>query len=966
MHNSREKQRNAKCIVDMQSSTTLVYNPSSPNEEPKKYTFDYSYWSHDGFTQDGDTSYAQADSAHANCHKYADQNRVYDDLGKFLLNNALQGYNASLFAYGQTGSGKSYTVIGYGANQGIVPRFCENLFQVVDSRKSDQVTFEVKLSMLEIYNEVVRDLLNPVSLASKKVGLKVREHPNRGFFAEGLKSFLVTGQQDIEVKIAEGTTNRSIASTNMNETSSRAHTLVSISITQKSRNSQNLESAKSSNVHLVDLAGSERLSGTKAKGERLKEGVSINQSLACLGNCIHSLAEKSSGKNVRVPFRESVLTRLLMNALGGNSKTVMMATISPADVNYDETLSTLRYADRAKQIKVHAKVNQDRTDQLIRQLRDENDKLKQLMTSNETLPGQVDGRNTADIDELRKKWEDEMHAAMSENERQLKEMRQTYEERLQSQDKVETVDLKNQQVEQDKLSHPHLSNLNFDEQLSGKINYIIRVGANVVGKAEDSQIILYGPSIQDRHAVIYRKDNGLIILEKVEDNCRVLLNGDPVTTKVSLSHHDRLLFGSTQLFVFKHPDQDKKSRMTFSEVTFELAQEEIASKAGYDVSNEDQTIEMALLNKDLLETLPGIEEANAISEELEKSMRFDIMLVSAQFLGKSLDRTEVYVRVTNIETGQTFEWPKEKFINRLFVMKEMYQNYENNEDWDLAPERDPFLEEPDAESLIGSCHLYLQPLAFMVEIKEQLELMDFRGVEVGVLNVEMVPCNGQGQEYDETDDVYVDSPSELIGKEVHFVVKVTAARGLPARFTDVYAKYRMFLDKDDTRTETISDTSNPDFNHRKVFSFRPATQQLIDYLKDSSVVIQIWGKQMSRGGESKISGRVTKNKFQEDLMNEANNLMDGFKMNGRHVEMNKQSIIVELLLMKKQQARQQQRIENIRKLIEVSEQYNKMAVPVQLVKDLLSTTTPEVAEDIISQVPGDNYSNPKSSSCIIL
>ena len=141
-------------------------------------------------------------------------------------------------------------------NTGIVPRFCEELFQTIAHRQQgESVTFEVKFSMLEIYNEAVRDLLNPASLASKKAGLKVREHPTKGFFAEGLKQFMVTSQKNIEAKIEEGTTNRSIASTNMNETSSRAHTIVSIYISQKTKNAQGVESAKTSNVNLVDLAG---------------------------------------------------------------------------------------------------------------------------------------------------------------------------------------------------------------------------------------------------------------------------------------------------------------------------------------------------------------------------------------------------------------------------------------------------------------------------------------------------------------------------------------------------------------------------------------------------------------------------------------------------------------------------------------------------------------------------------------
>lgn len=220
-----------------------------------------------------------------------------------------------------------------------MPRFCEELFETIRHRRNEgQTHFEVKVAMLEIYNEIVKDLLDPGEVAtggggggggsqqqlndassndvtptqpSKKVpskkrrGLRVREHPSKGFYAEGLKYQLVNSKKEILAKIDEGTINRSIAATNMNETSSRAHTIVIISLTQKLKNDQGIESAKTSLVNLVDLAGSERLNSTQASGDRLKEGVSINQSLACLGNCIHALAEKANGKNVRGKFEQN-------------------------------------------------------------------------------------------------------------------------------------------------------------------------------------------------------------------------------------------------------------------------------------------------------------------------------------------------------------------------------------------------------------------------------------------------------------------------------------------------------------------------------------------------------------------------------------------------------------------------------------------------------------------------------------
>nr|XP_042912067.1 kinesin-like protein KIF28P isoform X1 [Parasteatoda tepidariorum]XP_042912068.1 kinesin-like protein KIF28P isoform X1 [Parasteatoda tepidariorum] len=250
----RERQRNAKNIISMYDKMTFLNNPDAPSEESKKFTFDHSYWSHDGF-RELENGLIVKDPAQPNGDKYCDQMTVFNDLGKGILNNAWEGYNSTLFAYGQTSSGKSWSIVGYGVNKGIVPMFCEDLFKgIVDSKHSgEKIEFEVRFSMLEIYNEIVRDLLNPG--LSKKKGLKVREHPTKGFFAEGLSSALVTTYKDIETQLDLGTTNRSIASTNMNATSSRAHTIVGITLVQKSRNMKGQETAKTSMVNLVDLAG---------------------------------------------------------------------------------------------------------------------------------------------------------------------------------------------------------------------------------------------------------------------------------------------------------------------------------------------------------------------------------------------------------------------------------------------------------------------------------------------------------------------------------------------------------------------------------------------------------------------------------------------------------------------------------------------------------------------------------------
>lgn len=427
--------------------------------------------------------------------------------------------------------------------------------------------------------------------------------------------------------------------------------------------------------------------------------------------------------------------------------------------------------------------------------------------------------SSKDFGEMRKKWEDEMQAAMKENDRKMLELVQSYEEKLRdrqqeeqkSAGKEQLLSMKlSKEIEQAKKKHPYLFNLNFDEQLSGKIVHIINNGTNTLGKSNECNIHLYGPSIQDVHARLIRKGNN-VLLEKVNDHCRILLNGDLVKTKLNLSHNDRLLFGTTQLFVFAHPLQENKNNLGFTEITFELAQEEIALKAGFELNNnEDQSFEIALLNKDLLEVLPGIELANGISEELNKNVRFEIMLISPQFTGKmnhlnassennhQNERTEVFVKVYDLMNNLEFEWPKEKFLNRLYVMKEMYnelQNYEQHNEgseknaWEMPKDKDPFYEDINQEQLIGTSQLYLQPLAFMVELNEQLEILDYRGNEIGFLNIELNPCDEKGREYSELDDNFVDSPFELVGKPLYFKLKIHGCRGLSSRFTVSFRLY---------------------------------------------------------------------------------------------------------------------------------------------------------------------------------
>ncbi|XP_052831128.1 kinesin-related protein 1-like [Octopus bimaculoides] len=540
--NQRELDRQAKLVIQMDGQQTSIVNPDNTGEAPKCFCFDYSYWSHDGFSED-EKGILQA----ANGSKYASQQLVFNDLGKSLLNNAYEGYNCSLFAYGQTGSGKSYSMIGYGPNKGIVPTACDELFKTISSNEDKNLRYEVSFSMMEIYNEQVRDLLKR---DCPKGGLQVRQHPKLGmFYVEDLQKVPVTTFYRILSKVVEGTANRTVASTNMNATSSRAHTVVTIIFDQIKKSENNTETRKTSEINLVDLAGSERADSTGATGDRLREGANINKSLSVLGNVISALAEQTSGKKkVVVPYRESVLTKLLKNALGGNSRTVMIAALSPANINYDETLSTLRYADRAKQIKNKAVVNENPIDKLIRELKEENERLKKYLEGN----GLNNSNSSQDDEELRKEL-DSLQSQLTANQRLLAESTQTWEEKLAAAQLMDNESIHGD-LQRQSTQH-HLVNLNEDPLLSKVIFHYLSEGKITIGSKLANprpKICLNGLSIQKSHAYIENMDHKISI-EPASSNAKTKINGLPLMKKQTLNHMDRILFGvlnTSDYFVF--------------------------------------------------------------------------------------------------------------------------------------------------------------------------------------------------------------------------------------------------------------------------------------------------------------------------------------------------------------------------------------------------------------------------------
>lgn len=311
------------------------------------------------------------------------QENIYEETASEILEGVMSGYNGTVFCYGQTGAGKSHTMCGpEGAPEeleGLLPRCFKHVFQTIQS-EGQGVKFLVRASYLEIYNEEVRDLL---SKQPQKVELK--DHPTMGVYVKDLSAFVVKGVEELFQVLDAGLKNRSVGATLMNTQSSRSHSIFSITVETCEISSVDGEAhIKVGKLSMVDLAGSERQTKTGATGERLKEATKINLSLSALGNVISALVD---GKSTHIPYRDSKLTRLLQDSLGGNTKTVMVANIGPASYNYEESLSTLRYAYRAKSITNKPRINEDPKDAMIREFQDEIAKLRSQLNSGGTKSG---------------------------------------------------------------------------------------------------------------------------------------------------------------------------------------------------------------------------------------------------------------------------------------------------------------------------------------------------------------------------------------------------------------------------------------------------------------------------------------------------------------------------------------------------------------------------------------------------
>uniref|UniRef100_A0A183CMA8 Kinesin-like protein n=1 Tax=Globodera pallida TaxID=36090 RepID=A0A183CMA8_GLOPA len=404
----QEQQQGHRTVVqtDEHAKSVAVAQPDSRNELLKCYTFDEVFGPE------------------------AVQATVYNSLCRPIVENVLKGYNGTIFAYGQTGTGKTYTMSGNdGQADGVTQNAFAHIFDHIAKCHQDK-RFLVRISYMEIYNEEARDLLakQPAD-AHRHHSLEIKERADIGVYVKDLLNVTVASAEQCLRIMQFGNANRHTGRTSMNEQSSRSHAIFTVTIEcSEMVDGDGRQLLTQGKLHLVDLAGSERQSKTHSVGDRLKEASKINLSLSTLGNVISALVDT---KNPHIPYRNSKLTRILQDSLGGNSKTAMIANIGPASYNYDETIGTLRYANRAKQIRNVARINEDPKDALLRRFQEEIEQLKKQLEENAEAISDTEEAAVAEMggfdeeaDELQKHQQQQQHAPHHHHNHQFERIRE--------------------------------------------------------------------------------------------------------------------------------------------------------------------------------------------------------------------------------------------------------------------------------------------------------------------------------------------------------------------------------------------------------------------------------------------------------------------------------------------------------------------------------------------------------------
>eukprot|EP00667_Euglena_gracilis_P002387 EG_transcript_2387 len=785
---------------------------------------------------------------------YASQETVFETLGRPVMVSALEGRNICLFAYGQTGSGKSFSMLGKPDQPGIIPRTCNAIFDQIEHESDSSYEHNVDIQVVEIYCEQINDLL-----ANRKTWPDHGHKPrltNMGYVVDTVRKPCFK-YEDIQeaFKFADG--NRSVGSHALNPESSRAHTIYTINYERKKRHeSGKVVETVLSRLNLVDLAGSERTAVAHTQGQMLKEGNAINLSLTSLGSCIKALSEGS-----RPNFRDSKLTLLLQGSMT-NGRVIMIAALSPAAICYDESMSTLRFAERIKQVRI--KVSKNVILDPVADIKKAMEEMREAMQ--------------AEIDQLRQKAaglgdpesSERLRDVLKEQQDAAENMRLMYEKRMKelSESKADRVkraaDIQTMQSDalggatlkdKAKIKEPHLRNLHEDSRLAETLVYILKPGTTLIGRPDKDRppdLEFNGMGIIKGHAEIKWANNQVTITPSARG--RTLVNGRPIETPTELRHNFRLWLGNNYAFRFVFPGREYSGDMQFGTggPDYSFAEQEIAQNVSLEVSTPlAKQLPKEMLQR-LSEALKKVEQANIIAKDLSKNTEFEVKMFKNRLSGDN----DVAVLVTNNKGSRI--WPWEKFEAKLagFAAEwERWERFQGMGERYLPPKEkdDPFVD--NEAHLIGEADIWLQSLANMMEFDCDAPVISVISKTEGRINVSLLPCDRNGGtgpwEDDDPLDPFVEEPEELLGTTVRFKVQITDVifstsmdKGGACQFSNTWCRYKWNVaDFEEKWTETPvckESTFNPKFGFQKEHKLK-VDQEVLERLKGGRIIIQVWG-----------------------------------------------------------------------------------------------------------------------------
>eukprot|EP00667_Euglena_gracilis_P001959 EG_transcript_1959 len=831
----------AKRIIRMEQhekgSNTYIIDDTGAE---RKFNYDYSF-----------QSFSQTERG---IGEWADQNTVFETVGRPVMDSALEGKNVCLFAYGQTGAGKSYSMLGKQDDPGIIPRTCNAIFNIIDNNTDSRLAYKVDIQVVEIYCEMINDLLSDRKKWPQH-GHKPRLTGTDGYVVDTVRKPCFN-YADIEAAFRFADQNRSVGSHALNPESSRAHTIYTINYQrQKKADSGKVMETITARLNLVDLAGSERTDLAGTSGDMLKEGNAINLSLSALGNCIKALSEQQ-----RPNFRNSKLT-LLLQASMTNGKVVMIAALSPASICYDESMSTLRFADRIKQVKIKASKNVT-TDPVAEIKKAMEEERLRLQAEIDTLRSQVTGDGGSSetaMEQLQDALQEQQEAAQKmkeEYERKLREIEESTEERVERLAEINTMQgraLYGVARNTEDVKGPHLRNLHEDPRLAETLLYPFKEGTTVIGKADKDHppdLEFNGMGMSKNHATVVF-ESGKVTLQSGPMS-RTFVNGKALAGVLELKHNMRVWLGNNYAFRFCFPGKESEGEGFDPPPDYAFAEEEIAENAsdGLDLGASQRTVSSQIGQK-LSDALKKVEQANIIAADLGQSVEFEAKI----FKNRTTEENDIAVRVR--ASGIELFWPWEKFNARLVMMSNEWAAWQQCE---LSGERyvlpegslNPFVDKE--YQLIGECDVWLRSLANMIEHHADPTILALTGRVEGRLHVSIVPCDTNGKEGpwddNEESDPFVDDPNDLLDEEVRFRVKIhdavfDAGDRAYCRYQNTFVRYR--VNPKDSSSEWVTTEKNMEctFNPRYGFKRLHVTKVTADVLRlllKGRITFQLWGK----------------------------------------------------------------------------------------------------------------------------